>query len=110
MNNLPIQRTESPNATLIAPSVSQELNAQLHHHFNIPPFGKSPETERELLLAVGGLLINYHALYLELSGTPLKAWIDEHFSGFYLYNANRPTVEAIEKISALIQTKGANNG
>lgn len=109
MRNLPIQTATTKTPELIAPSISQELNENLHAKFEIPKLDKFPESDTELLQAIGGLLINYHALYLELRDTPLRVWIDENLSGFYFHNANNPTEQAIEKLSDLIKRTGGEN-
>lgn len=70
---------------LIIPNGSQALHEHLHEVFNIPT--KNPQDD--LLITVAGLLIDYHALMLELRTTPLRNWIDENLSGCYYHNAMR---------------------
>ncbi len=83
---------------LIIPNGSQALHEHLHEVLNIP----TKNHQDDLLITVAGLLINYHALMLELITTPLKNWIDENLSGCYYYNAIHPTTQAIKALSERI--------
>lgn len=88
---------------LIIPNGSQALHEHLHEVFNIPR--KNPQDD--LLVTVAGLLIDYHALMLELRTTPLRNWIDENLSGCYYHNAMNPTTQAIKALSERISLNNA---
>lgn len=97
-NAVVIRNTESRTGF----SHSCQLIEDLMQHFNVP----RGDENQDLLQKLAFFGICYHALFIELKGTPVRAWIDRYLSNVYAHNAGYPLMQTLEKFAALQETKG----
>ncbi|WP_051977416.1 hypothetical protein [Necropsobacter rosorum] len=82
---------------------SCQLIEDLMRHFNLSPHAaeRTDSEIQNLLHDLAFACICYHALFIELKGTPTAEWIKQNLSDIYQHNAGLPLAQLLEKVAKL---------